>query len=330
MKTIRQTRRLPPSRRSPLSIPRALPGRDGFALLSVLWVLVGVTALALAANLSAREAVAAARNRADLAAAGWRAEGCVERVRAAVTDALAGPGAAQDGSAWGRMDGAVARSPLLAGAECAVELRAAGAALDVNAADGETLRRLFRALGRTAASADSLADALLDWRDADHLPRPFGAEAEWYLQRRLRAPRDGALADGREVLLVRGFGGLAGIDTLLSAEPGRVALGHAPPAVLAALPGFGREAVARMAELRLRGGPVPELPALAGSLSPGARDEMLRRFQELAGQVSTQPDAWILRARGTAGAPAAAAVVEVRLVRAGSRAAVVRRRAWIE
>jgi type II secretory pathway component PulK len=305
--------------------------RQGFALISVLWVLVGIAALALAANLAAREAVASARNRADLGAAAWRAEACLERARAAIAGALIeGRGEAPGATVWGRMDRVVAESPMLAGMDCAVDVRAAGAALDVNAADDETLRRLFIALGRSPASADSLADALADWRDEDDSPRPLGAEAEWYRAMRLHPPRNAPFADAREVLRVRGFGALPGIDTLLSAEPGRVPLSHAGPAVLAALPGMGAEAAGRLMEMRMRGERVADVGAFVASLSPGAREAAGRRFAELAGAAVTEPEAWIVTARGGVGAPPAVSVVEVRLVRAGSRAAVVRRRTWTE
>jgi type II secretory pathway component PulK len=305
--------------------------REGYALISVLWILVGVSALALAANLAGREAVASARNRGDLSAAAWRAEACLERARAAIHDALAAgrndpPGA----TVWGRMDREVAESSALAGMDCAVEMRAAGAALDVNAADHGTLRRLFMVLGRSPADADSLADALADWRDEDDVPRPFGAEAAWYRSMRRATPRNGPLADARELPRVRGFDALPGIDTLLSTEPGRVPLTHGAPAVVAALPGLGPEAVARLAELRMRGERAADLAAFTQSLSPGARDEAGRRFSELVGAAVTEPEAWIVRARGGVGAPPAVSVVEVRLVRAGSRAAIVRRRTWTE
>lgn len=305
--------------------------RAGFALVSVLWILVGISALGLAANLAARQSVASARNRADLAAAAWRAEACVERARAAVSDALTAarhepPGA----TVWGRMDRVVAEAPALAGMDCTVAVRAAGAALDVNAADDETLRRLFQALGRAPASADSLADALLDWRDGDDAPRPHGAEAEWYRARGLHPPRNGPFADGREVLRVRGMEALPGIDTLLSAEPGKVPLMQAPAAVLAAMPGLDAEAAARVAELRMRGERVADLAAFTGSLSPGARERAMGRFPELAGAGVAEPDAWIVTARGGVGVPPAVSVLEVRLVRAGTRAAVVRRRTWTE
>ncbi|HEY0014673.1 MAG TPA: hypothetical protein VGC13_00080 [Longimicrobium sp.] len=317
-----------PSRYSLFPVPYSL--NDGFALISVLWILVGLSALGLAANLAAREAVASARNRADLSVAAWRAEACLERARAAITDALIAARNEPGAAVWGRMDRAVAESPALAGMDCTVHLRAAGAALDVNAADDETLRRLFVALGRSAAGADSLADALADWRDADDAARPFGAEAEWYRARHLPLPRNGPFADAREVPRVRGMDALPGIDTILSAEPGRVPLTHAGAAVLASLPGLGPEAAARMGEMRLRGDRVADLAAFVGSLSPTAREQALRRFPELVGAVVTEPEAWIVTARGAVGVPPAISVLEVRLVRAGDRAAIVRRRTWTE
>ena len=328
--TIRATERRPRAGYSLFPIPYSLE-RSGFALLSILWILVGVSALALAANLAAREAVAAARNRADLGRAAWRAEACVERARAAITDALAEhrhepPGA----TVWGRMDRVVAESPLLAEMDCEVEVRAAGAALDVNAADDETLRRLFLALGRAPASADSLVDALADWRDADDAPRPSGAEADWYRARRLPPPRNGDFADVREVLLVRGMDAVPELDTLLSAEPGRVPLTHGAPAVVAALPGLGPEAAARLVEMRMRGQRVAELAAFTGALSPGAREQAMRHFPALVGAAVAEPEAWIVRGRGAVGAPPAVSVLEVRLVRAADRTAVVRRRTWTE
>ncbi|MBW3656767.1 MAG: general secretion pathway protein GspK [Gemmatimonadetes bacterium] len=305
--------------------------RAGFALISVLWILVGISALAMAAGLAAREAVASARNRVDLADAAWRAEGCLERARAAISGALAaarneGPG----GGTWGRMDRAVAESPLLAGSGCDVAMIAAGAALDVNAAPEDAIHRALTAHGVPAARADSLVDALADWRDADAVPRPRGAERAWYLANGRRAPRDGTLADGREIARVRGFDGVAGMEEIFSTEPGRVPLGHAPPAVLASLPGFTPEAVARVVDLRARGQGVGDLSAFPGALSPGARDALLRRFTEFVGAAAAEPEAWIVRARAGVGTPAAVSVVEVRLVRAGDRAAIVRRKTWTE
>lgn len=306
---------------------RLVSSRGGFALLAVLWILVGISALGLAANLAAREGVASARNRADLDRAAWRAEGCLERARAAIHDVLQahrfeGRGA----TVWGRMDREIARSLLLRDSGCDLEMRAAGAALDVNAADDETLRRLLLVLGRSPAQADSLVDALADWRDEDDAPRPFGAERPAYRAAGMRPPRNGLLADPRELRLVRGWGDLPGIDTLLGTEPGRVPVSHAPSAVLASIPGLGPEGAARAAEMRMRDEQITDLDALFGQ--PGEMGT--RRLAEASGAVGLEPEAWIVTARGAEGTPPAVSVVEVRLVRAGDRAAIVRRRTWTE
>lgn len=313
----------------PLTAPVSAPARRdaGFALAAVLWVLVGASALALAATLAARDAVSAATNRAELARAAWAAEDCLERVRAAVSTALAeardeGP----DAPSWRALDRRIAASPLVAG--CQLDVVPAGERLDLNVADGEMLRRLFVAAGVTSGAADSLADALLDWRDEDDQPRPSGIEAAGYRALRRALPRNGPFADARELAEVRGFGG--GADSLLSAEPGRVFLDRAPPAVLAALPAMTPEAVIRLVEMRGTTRAAPALEAVAARLSPAARGELMRGYRELAGAATTGPDAWIVTARGHGGTPPVTAVVEARLERAGERAAIVRRRSWIE
>jgi general secretion pathway protein K len=302
--------------------------RRGFALLAVLWILVGVAALGLAVSLSGREAVQAAQNRVDLARAEWQAAGCADRARAAMSEWLirnrgAPPG---PGSPWATLDSAVAASPYVQG--CDVRLRATGAALDVNGADEETLRALFRAAGESPEAADSLTDALADWRDADGEARPLGAEADWYAARKRPAPRDGPLADLRELRRVRGFESREGLDSLLSVDSARIDLNHAPLAVLAALPGFGTEAVARVAERRAAGERLASLASVEAGLSPAARLELDRRLPELAGLTTPEPDAWMLEAHARVGEPPVEAVVELRLVRAVDRAAIVRRRTW--
>lgn len=305
--------------------------RRGFALLAVLWVMVGMTALGLVIALTARRAVAAAENRKNLTRAAWTAEGCLAGARVVIDGALddgANDGAA--GPAWSALDRVVAASPLLASSACDLSLRAAGSRLDVNDASREMLLALCLALRIPESRADSLVDALLDWRDGDDLPRPSGAERAWYEAHARHLPRNGPLADPRELLLVRGFEEIPALDSLLDVEPGRIELDRAPLPVIAALPGFGYEAVSRVAELRMRGAPVGDLLAVGGRLSPEARAALLARYPELVRLTTMQSDAWIVTSRARAGTLAVTAVLEVRLVRAGTRAAIVRRRTWVE
>ena len=55
-----------------------------------------------------------------------------------------------------------------------------GGKVDLNAAPGPLLRALFEGFGAPADKARALADAVLDFRDADDTARPFGAEAKSY------------------------------------------------------------------------------------------------------------------------------------------------------
>lgn len=300
--------------------------RAGFALPAVLWVIVGVAAVTLAGTVAARDAVTTAQNRVDHVRGAWRAEGCLEIARGSVAVALGDGDRAAAG--WQSLDSVLAASPGLRDAGCSVTARAAGAAIDVNAADAERLRRAFVVLGGGGAEADSLVDAVLDWRDADDEPRPLGAEAGWYGARHELPPRNAPIADVGELRRIRGMAAVTGFDTIFGVEPGRVPLGRAPLAVIASLPGFGDEAVARLAELRLRGQQTADLLAFSASLSREARAALLARYPELVALVTTDPDAWIVTSTAAQGPRSVGATIEVRLVRAGARGAIVRRRTW--
>ncbi|HSC31451.1 MAG TPA: hypothetical protein VLD17_06985 [Gemmatimonadaceae bacterium] len=309
--------------------------RRGFVLLAVLWVMLGVSAIGFGLALLARRAAGTAYNRRAATRAMWLAEDCASRAEAAIGDALAhGRG---DSSAtadvvrqsWAGLDTAVATSALMRDLPCARTLLPAGTTIDVNTADDSMLVRLFVALGNAPAAADSLADAILDWRDPDDVPRPGGAEGSWYLAQQRKPPRNAALADVRELARARGFERLTGLDSVLGVEPFRIVLDRAPLAVVAALPGFTGEAVARVADHRASGVPISDLLALSAELSPAARAAMLADYPDLVRLTTSEPDAWILTARGTAGSPPVTVALELELVRAGDRAAIIRRRTWI-
>ena len=301
--------------------------RRGFALVAVLWILVSVAAIGAMLTAAARESVATAQNRLDLLRAAWRAEGCVEAARSVVDGALAADNSGiGTRPAWARLNVIVSQSPLVTG--CSLSLRPGGTTIDVNTADSTRLVATFVAAGQTAGAADSLVDALLDWRDADHTPRADGAEEEWYEAQRRPGPRDGPLESPDELALVRGFDRIAGVDTLLGVEDERVYLDGAPLAVLASLPGMDAEAIAFVAERRMRGAPIGDVASLAAALSATARQDLLTHYPELVQLTTSTPDAWTITSRASAGAPPLTATIELRLVKAGGRAAIVRRRSW--
>jgi type II secretory pathway component PulK len=302
------------------------PNRRGFVLLTVLWVLVGFSVLALSTALAARSALATARNRTASAAAQWRAEGCLERARAAIHDAMTGVRSDQVIAAWHALDRTIGASPLVSHTACAMTVRPLGAAVNINSADPATLRRFFAALGMAPRRADSLTDAILDWRDADTLPRPLGAERGWYAALARPAPRDSQFADPRELLRVRGFERFGDTLALVRVGGGRIPLSHAPPAVAAALPGMTPAAVARVAELQAEGEPLVDLLGLGVVLSEEDRAVLLTSYPELSRLATPGPERWVVTAAVSTGDPAVEATVEVVLARAGARVAVMERR----
>jgi general secretion pathway protein K len=194
---------------------RAPRARDGFALLAVLWMLGGGAALGALLVLSTRDAQQVAINRVDLARARWIAEGCVERARAAV-DEWTGSGAIDD-SVWAHLGRVVHASLLVRG--CDVTIEPVGITLDVNLADDARLRRFFTSTGLSATSADSLVDAVLDWRDADDDSRVSGAERRWYEQAGRIPPRNAEIASPEELATIRGLEDRRDVVRMLGTTP---------------------------------------------------------------------------------------------------------------
>lgn len=331
------------------------PPRRGFVLIAVLWLTVGAATLGLTVVLAAREAVATARNRMDATRAFWFAEDCLERARTAIGDVLLDPHRAADADAdvssiWLRLDRAVRGHTTLDAEDCRVTLEPAGARLNINSGSEAALRRLFLGARLDEARADSLAAAVADWRDQDSIVRPLGAERGHYHAIGRALPRDGPFADIRELHRVRDWN--AALDALVTVEPDLVCLYHAPPAVLAALPGFTPELVDLILARRVEAEPIHGLNELVDQLPESARESLLARYAEAAAAITTEPEAWTVTSRGSAGGlksghgafwrpgadagsrvpqagePPLEIVVEARIVRAGSRAAVVRKRSW--
>ncbi|HYD54782.1 MAG TPA: hypothetical protein VEA99_19265 [Gemmatimonadaceae bacterium] len=299
--------------------------RRGFALLAVLLVMVTASLLGLAAALTGRIAFDAAGNRVTAERAAWRARGCAERAVAAADAALEAARTLDAAEiVWRTLDAHVARSPLFPVASCAVALEAAGSRLDVNAATDEQLRRLFDALGHRG-DAEAMADAIVDWRDEDELPRPMGAERDAYDGRRQLLPRNAPFADARELRQVRGLA-LLDLAGVLDVEPGRISVHNAPAPVLGAVPGFTEETVRLILQLRDDERTIREIPALAGMLSTASANELMARYQDVARMATVDPDGWIVRATAGGGYREARAVLEWRIVRTGRRVTIVRQR----
>lgn len=289
-------------------------------MITILWVLAVAAVMAGTATLTGRNAVNATRNRVEAARAYWLAMGCAARTRAAVDEILGESASFEDAAHVWRVLGRKLPEALLSNADCAVTLEAAGSRLDVNEASDEMLDSLLRRLGYDAETSDMMTDALVDWRDSDDVARPLGAERAWYDAARREHPRDGSLADGREIALVRGFEEPERVDTVMSVDRGRISLATAPVTVLLSIPGFTRETAETIVALQNEAKPIPDLLSLLGMLSEASKAAMLARFPDISRLTTPDPDAWIVTVRGAHGLPPITSTLRMRLQRGGKRA----------
>ncbi len=229
----------------------------GVVLITVLWIMVGLSLLALTL-------AATVRTEATLAQASGEAEQAYFFARGAMEAALyrlayPDPDPERQQALFpysGGMNHYRLRSRNL---RCHLALMDEAGRLDLNAAAPETLERLLRIVGESPSRAETLAAAVAAWRHPD--------------------PGDEAAAPGRrrfrfveELLQVPGFGrellygrprrhrdgrtvfqrGLMDFLTVYTAVP-RVNVNYAAPEVLAALPGMSWEEAQSLVAARARG-----------------------------------------------------------------------------
>lgn len=235
-------------------------GRRGVALLLVLWLIVVLGAVAAAVAAGVRIEGDIVRNIRARAAARYAAESGViaakvrleELLRDAVTSA-------QLARVLPRLDAELAElreQPLGDVALFQVAVTDLNARIDLNEADPAMLLGLLQQfVGAERAAA--LVDALEDWKDADDLRRPNGAEAQEYARAGSPfRPPNRPLHRLDEMTRILGFSEaladrLAPYVTVQS--DGRVNLNTAPEPVLAALRGMGPAGARLLVAARERG-----------------------------------------------------------------------------
>ena len=192
---------------------------------------------------------------------------------------------------------AVPRVELGRGTWCEALLTDPGAAVHVNLADSSVLARLFASQGATP-----LLRAVLERRAA----MPF--------------------ADTAEVRQLSEDSGTVGrvLPFLTNRGKGQINLNTAPPAVLAALPGFGEEAVRAVVQRRSLHA-LQSLDEVLGLVSAVAREELLAAYPSLMRTTTFAPTQLVAVIEGgVAGTPIVCRAT-LTLVPLPERLAVIRR-----
>ncbi|MGH7544999.1 MAG: general secretion pathway protein GspK [Gemmatimonadota bacterium] len=313
----------------------------GFALLTALWALVLVGALAGAYLAASRDVVLVSDNRnaefqATLAArAGLeQVHNAMERLQTLGTETSARldpTERARLARVWNHLDSSfagIARG-CLDDACYEAEVRDLGTLLNVNLASEAQLRSLFLAAGADYRRADVAAQSIADWIDADDLHRARGAERAYYVSiGSAHPPRNAPIADVRELARVRAVDGeiLESALAYLTVEGrGRVNLNAAPQPVLAALPGFGPEIVQAVMEARRRGTIFANLFEVSLLLGPYARARLQEHFAELASLAAFEPEEIQAMSSGRRSEHPIRVTLRAVYVRSGARVAQVKR-----
>lgn len=265
--------------------------RRGFALLAALWLLVAFSIASLALSASGRTRRLAAANLSERVRAEAAARAGLEQLRGRLTRQIE-VGATSLRDPWDGVDSVLADTLRPGDARAIVRARDAGAALNVNRATEEELRRFFIALRADAGDADRLAQAIADWRDPDDLHRGRGAERAAYVAAGAFAlPRNGPFQTLPELLSVRGM--TAGLYervrpyvTLLGS--GQVNLNRADRPVLLALPGITEAAVAVLFRYRRERRTLGHVTNLERDLPPAARRELAAALPTLLARTTTE------------------------------------------
>ncbi|MCK5356235.1 MAG: general secretion pathway protein GspK [Methyloprofundus sp.] len=93
-----------------------------------------------------------------------------------------------------------------AGKKVRIQISDESGKLNINLATQEQLLQLFNSFAIEQELADSLVDAIMDWRDKNDLHRPNGAEKQQYAVADLKyEPRNGAFKSIEELQLVMGM-----------------------------------------------------------------------------------------------------------------------------
>jgi len=251
--------------------------RRGFALLAAMWLVVAIAAVALQFSLDARERRLLGINAAERGQGRAAAMGALNATQAALDAALRqGPGSGNNRSAalrgsdpWLDVDSLFSGTILIDSIPVDVQARDLGTQLNINNMTEGQLRAFLSFGLKDFSASDHLSQAILDWRDADSIPRANGAERDTYIKDdRLALPTNQPFREVSDLLNVEGFtpeiyGHLA--QYLTTRGSGIININSADTVVLRALPGMTDRVLIQILALRSRGRRITSLAQVMSS-----------------------------------------------------------------
>jgi len=240
--------------------------RRGFALLAALWLVVAIAAVALQFSIEAKERRQIGILASERGIQRGAALGALALMQARLEEALRiGPNATSSPQLarlratdpWFGADSMFSGEVLVDSMPVEVEVHDLGEKLNINRMSEVQLQQFFSFLLNDFSASTHLSQAIMDWRDADSIPRPSGAERDAYIKEELLAlPTN---APFREIEELRNVMGVtpeiyaAAVPYLTTHGTTGVNLNSAPVPVLRALPGMTDMTLSLILQMRSQG-----------------------------------------------------------------------------
>jgi general secretion pathway protein K len=225
-----------------------LRARRGVALIAALWLVIAIATVALQLSLDAHERRALGLAASERGIEQAAANGALVLVQAKLDQALrttpSGTGAAvmRASDPWLGVDSIYSGAWSVDSMPVDVQIRDLGAQLNVNLMSEAQLRTFFDWILKDDLTANKITQCILDWRDADSIPRPSGAERDQYIRdERLALPANAPFREVSDLLNVENMTPEIYAMTahfLRTRGTAAVNVNTAPEAVLRALPGM--------------------------------------------------------------------------------------------
>lgn len=239
--------------------------RRGVALLAALWLVVAIAAIALQFSIESHEhrnigILASERGIQRAAAMGALAFVQAEMdaaLRGAPTGANAAIAILSSSDPWNNADSRWSGPVMVDSLSVDVEARDLGEKLNINRMNETQIQTFFSFLLTDYELSTRLSQSILDWRDADSIPRPSGAERDDYIKaERLALPTNAPFREIEELQDVMGMTPevyAKALPYLTTHGTAAVNLNTAPVPVLRALPGMTDATLNLILQLRSQG-----------------------------------------------------------------------------
>lgn len=275
--------------------------RRGVALLAALWLVVAIATVALQFSIEAHERrnvgiLASERGQQRALALGALAL-TQAKLEYAIRVAPQGNRLQTVGitDPWYEVDSIYTGTVTVDSVPVTIQAHDLGEKLNINLLTEQEIQTFFSHLLDDYSKSTQLSQTILDWRDADSIPRPQGAERDDYIKAKMLAlPTNGPFREVSELLNVMGMTPeiyAKAAPYLTTRGSGAVDVNTAPVAVLWALPGMTDALVNTIVQMRSQGRRINSLADIGGSPTGRPRPGQLNGAQlqnAIGGRVEYQ------------------------------------------